>query len=319
MSEKKKVIITGGAGLLGSAVTHQLVEMGEYLPVVMGRSDNPKRIQDIMDKVIYEQGDVGDPETLERVISTHRPEKIYHFATVLGDACETQVDLATKVNVDGFIHMIELVRKYEVGQLLFSSSMTTFAEGLESKTIHDRCLQRPGSYYGVTKLFQEGAGRFFRKKHGVDFRAIRYPAIIGPGSRAGGFVSYTSDIINYALKGEPYTVKFKEDMTLPLLHTKDAARAIIDLGNAPKDSIKEVCYLINGVTNPPTAGELAEMVKAKIPTAQTNFEPDPEWQRVLEASALLIDDRYAKNEWGWQPTFDTYDKIIDDFIEASKN
>jgi nucleoside-diphosphate-sugar epimerase len=171
----------------------------------------------------------------------------------------------------------------------------------------------------VTKLFQEGAGRFFRNKHGVDFRAIRYPAIIGPGSRAGGFVSYTSDIINYALKGEPYTVKFKPDMVLPLVHTKDAARAIIDLGKAPKESIKEVCYLINGVPNPPMAQGLADMVKAKIPTAQTNFEPDPEWQRVLEASALLIDDKYAKNEWGWQPTFDTYDKIIDDFIEASKS
>ena len=63
--EKKKVIITGGAGLLGSAVTHQLVEEGTYLPVVMGRSDNPKRILDIMDEVIYEQGDVSDLATLE--------------------------------------------------------------------------------------------------------------------------------------------------------------------------------------------------------------------------------------------------------------
>ena len=318
MSEKKKVIITGGAGLLGSAVTHQLVKEGRYTPVVMGRSDDPKRVLDIMDEIIYAQGDVSDIEFLESVIKAHRPEKIYHFATVLGDACETQVDLATRVNVDGFIKMIELVRKYEIKQLLFSSSMTTFAEGLESRTIHDRCLQRPGSFYGVTKLFQEGVGRFFRKKHGVDFRAIRYPAIIGPGSRAGGFVSYTSDIINYALKGEPYTVKFKPDMRLPLLHTKDAARAIIDLGNAPAGSISEVCYLINGVDNPPTAGELAEMVKARIPAAQTTFEPDPEWQRVLEASALMIDDKYAVGEWGWKPAFDTYDKIIDDFIKAQE-
>jgi nucleoside-diphosphate-sugar epimerase len=272
-----------------------------------------------MDDVIYEQGDVGDPATLERVIKTHRPEKIYHFASVLGDACETQVDLATKVNVDGFIHMINMVQKYEVKQLLFSSSMTTFGLDLESKVINDHSLQRPGTYYGVTKLFQEGAGRFYRNKHNVDFRAIRYPAIIGPGSRSGGFVGYTSDIINYAIKGEPYTVKFKEDMTLPLLHTKDAARAIIDLGNAPKASIKELCYLINGVTNPPTAGELAQMVKAKIAQANTVFEVDPEWQSILEKSALLIDDSYAKNEWNWEPTFDTYDKIIDDFIEASTN
>jgi nucleoside-diphosphate-sugar epimerase len=111
-------------------------------------------------------------------------------------------------------------------------------------------------------------------------------------------------------------VKFEPDMRLPLLHTKDASRAIIDLGKAPKASIREVAYLINGVANPPTAGELAEMVKAKLPEAQTTFEPDPEWQRVLESSALLIDDRYARSEWGWQPSFDTYDKIIDDFIAA---
>ena len=314
MPEKEKVIITGGAGLLGSAVTHQLVEEGRYTPVVMGRSENPKRVLDIMDEIVYERGDVSDAEFLESVIAKHKPVKIFHFATVLGDACETQIDNATKVNVDGFIRLIELVQKYEVAQLLFSSSLTTFDQGLESKTVNDRCLQRPGSFYGVTKLFQEGTGRFFRKKHGVDFRAIRYPAIIGPGSRSGGFVSYTSDIINYALKNEPYTVKFKPDIRLPLLHTKDAARAIIDLSNAPKESIQEVCYLINGVTNPPTAGELAQMVKAKLPNAQTNFEVNEEWQKVLEGSALFIDDKYAKNEWGWKPTFDTYDKIIDDFI-----
>jgi len=317
--QKRKVIITGGAGLLGAAVTHQLVEEGVFLPVVMGRSESPKRILDIMDKVIYEQGDVGDPQTLEAVIARHRPEKLFHFATVLGDACETQVDLATAVNVDGFIHLINMVQKYEVGQLLFSSSMTTFGLDLESKTINDHSLQRPGTYYGVTKLFQEGAGRFFRNKHGLDFRAIRYPAIIGPGSRAGGFVSYTSDIINYALKGVPYTVKFKEEMRLPLLHTKDAARAIIDLGNAPKAAIKEVCYLINGVSAPPTAGELAQMVKERLPQARTDFVVDEEWQAVLEKSAVLIDDRYAKNEWGWKPTFDSYEKIIDDFIAANRS
>ena len=316
MSNKKKVIITGGAGLLGSAVTHQLVEEGEYLPVVMGRSDNPKRIIDIMDDIIYEQGDVGDPQTLESVISKHHPEKIYHFATVLGDACETQVDLATQVNVDGFIHMINMVQKYEVKQLLFSSSMTTFGLDLDSKIINDHSLQRPGTFYGVTKLFQEGAGRFFRNKYGVDFRAIRYPAIIGPGSRAGGFVSYTSDIINYALKGEPYKVKFQQDMRLPLLHTKDAASAIIELGNAPKESIKEVCYLINGVTNPPNAGELADIVKSKISDAKTTFEVDEQWQSILEKSAVLIDDKFAKDEWNWKPKFDTYEKIVDDFIQA---
>jgi len=318
MSEKKKVLITGGAGLLGSAVTHQLVSEGEYTPVVMGRSENPKRIVDILDKVIYEQGDAGDAATIESVIAKHRPQKVFHFATVLGDACETQIDAAVKVNVDGFIHLIEMVEKYEVDQLLFSSSMTTFALDLDSKIINDHSLQRPGSFYGVTKLFQEGSGRFFKHKHGVDFRAIRYPAIIGPGSRSGGFVSYTSDIINYALKGEAYTVPFNENMTLPLLHTKDAARAIIDLSKAPKESVKGTCYLINGVTTPPTAGELVAMVKAKIPQAEINFEVNEEWQAVLENSALLIDDKYAKEEWGWQPTYDTYDKIIDDFIQAAK-
>ena len=316
--KKDTIIITGGAGLLGAAVTHQLVNDGRYTPVVMGRSADPKRIVDILDKVVYEQGDAGDPKKLEEIIAKYRPKKIFHFATVLGDACETQIDAATKVNVDGFVALVELVQKYEVSQLLFSSSMTTFALGLDSKTINDRSLQRPGTFYGVTKLFQEGVGRFFKTKHGVDFRAIRYPAIIGPGSRAGGFVSYTSDIINYAIKGEPYSVKFQEDMRLPLLHTKDAARAIIDLSEAPKGSIKEVCYLINGVTNPPTAGELAAMVKAKIPQAETSFDVNEEWQALLEKSALLIDDRYAKEEWQWSPTFDTYDKIIDDFIAQSK-
>ena len=93
----------------------------------------------------------------------------------------------------GFIYLLEAARNNNVEQVLFSSSGTTYGEGLEpGEMLHDKTLQRPASCYGITKVFEENAGRYYRNKHGLDYRGIRFPAIVGPGLRGAGIVTYTS-------------------------------------------------------------------------------------------------------------------------------
>ena len=311
----EKVIVTGGTGLLGSNVVFDLLKRKKYLPVVVGRQENPKRLVDVMDQVEYLRGDVADPAFLEEIIAATKPKKIYHFAAFLGDYCEDDPIEATRVNINGVQSLFELAVKYKVEQVIFSSSLGVFGSDLkEDEVFSDTTLQRPFSYYGVTKLYAENAGRFYKRKYGLDFRSIRYPAIVGPGVRAGGIVTYTSAIIEKSFNKEACTIEVDADTTVAIIHVEDAAKAAIDLSEAPIEQIKMTNYLVNGLEATPKASELVAMVEAKIPDANIDFKPNPNWTAIIKLSGREVDDSYARSEWSWSPKYDTFDKIIDAYV-----
>jgi len=140
-------------------------------------------------------------------------------------------------------------------------------------------------------------GLFYRRKYGLDFRAVRYPSVVGPGVRTPGVVQYTSWVIEESVKGNAYTIYVKPETRCPVIYYKDAARAIVKLGEAPTESIKMVNYVVSGAPPIATAQELATLVRAKIPGAQIDFKPDLELQKILDKSLLSLDDSIARKEW----------------------
>ncbi len=318
--KKENVIVTGGSGLLGATIVHELVKEGKEIPVVMDIVETPGRLEDIKNDIKYIQGDISDKQHIDKVFKEFNPVKIYHIAAVLGDTCENNRDLAMNVNVNSHLALLDAALGYNVKQFLFSSSITTFGEDInEGEKLTLESIQHPASFYGVTKIFGELAGRYYRKKYGLDFRAIRYPGIVGPGLRATGISTYISAIIEMSAKGEPYAVRVGKEVKVPLLYVEDAGRAIIQLGKAPSENIKSVVYFINGVKEPvPNAGEMVEMVNNKIETAQITFDVNEEWDKLLKSASHMIDDSLSIKEWNWSPKYDTYDKIIDAYIRDLK-
>jgi nucleoside-diphosphate-sugar epimerase len=316
----ENVIVTGGSGLLGATIVHELVKDGKYKPVIMDIVDDPKRLNDIKEKVEYVQGDISNPELLNETFAKYKPVKIFHLAVFPGDLCEKDHMNAVKINVNGFMHLMEAARNNGVQQVLFSSSGTTYGEDLEpGEMLTDKTLQRPASFYGINKVFAESVGRWYRKKYDFDFRAIHYPAIVGPGLRAAGMVTYASAMIEIPAKGEPYVIPIGKDIRLSIVYVEDGARALIQLGEAPKENIKTINYFINGVQNPlPSSGEMAEMVKKHIPNADITFEVNEDWDKLLESASHPVDDSSAVTEWNWTPKYNTWDKIIDKYLDDLK-
>jgi hypothetical protein len=68
------------------------------------------------------------------------------------------------------------------------------------------------------ELMAEGMGRYYRHRHGVDFRAIRFPSVVGPGNHAPGLGTYTTEMIESAMRGAPYVVQVTPQSAIPLLH-----------------------------------------------------------------------------------------------------
>jgi len=318
MTEQEHVIVTGGSGLLGASIVRLLIKEEKVHPVVMDLNPKPTRLDDVRDHIEYIEGDVSDEKLLNSTFARFKPKKVFHIAALLGDTCENNPALATKVNAAGFINLLEAARVNGVEQVLFSSSGTTYGEDLApGEMLTDTTLQRPASFYGITKVFAENAGKFYRRKYGLDYRGIHYPAIVGPGLRASGIVTYASAMIEKPAKGETYTMPIGGEIRLTIVYVEDGARALIMLGKAPKENIKTVNYFINGVQNPlPTSGEMVEIVKQKIPDARIEWDINEEWDRLLQSASHPVDDSSSIAEWGWKPRYDSWEKVIDAYLAA---
>ena len=209
---------------------------------------------------------------------------------------------AFHTNVIGTFNVMEAARLLDVEKVIFSSSIATYASGITEETIDDLTPQRPQFFYGACKLFGEHTGLFYKRKYGIDYRGIRYPVIVGPGVRSPGAAQYSSWVIEESAKGKPFSVWVEPEQRASLVYFKDAARATVALADAPADSIEMANYLISGTS--PTAADLVDVVRRKVPGAEIDFVVNEEIQAILNDVLRPIDDRFARHEWGWEPTYD---------------
>ena len=311
-------LVTGGSGFLGAEVVRLLLERGEKRPVVFHVSSSMKRLDDVADQVEDVQGDLGNFSHVLNAVKNAKPSVIYHLGGMLSVPSDADPAAAIHANALGTFHVLEAARLFDVPKVLFSSSIGTYGADIRDEVIDDSTLQRPLFFYGATKVFGEHMGLFYKRKYGLDFRGIRYPQVVGPGIRTPGAAQYAAWVIEECAKGNPFTIWVRPETRMPVMHFKDGARAIVKLGDAPVENIKTVIYTLGGVTPTPSAGELADAVRDKVPGAQIDFKPNPEIQSLLDQILHPIDDSKARDEWGWKPEY-TQEQIVDDFLEELKS
>lgn len=302
------ILVTGGTGFIGAEIVHKLVERGDGPIYVAHRSGNLGRLSGLTDRLELVKLDLSDVAGTERVVAEIKPKQIFHFGAILTGPGEQDPPALLEANAVGFIKLIEAARLAGTEQMIFASSIGTYGRDLSAGPINDRSLQRPNSVYGVTKVFAENLGAYYRTRYGFDFRALRYPSIVGPGVTTWSLAQYTSWMIEKSILGEPFEVWVRPEAVIALLYYKDAARAALDLAAAPSDWIKAINYLVDGPTPTPSAGEIADAVRAKLPGAQISFDPN-----AGQAGNARLSDALAREEWGWVPSYDL-DAMIEDMI-----
>jgi threonine 3-dehydrogenase len=307
------ILVTGGTGFIGAQIVRLLVERGHGPVHVAHRSGNLDRLGPTADEVQSHRVDLADVDAVTAMVEAVRPAVIYHFGAVLSGPGEADPQDLLQANVAGTIALFERARLSGVRQIIFASSIGTYGRDLGEGPITDRSLQRPNLVYGVSKVFGENLGAYYRVKYGLDFRGLRYPSIIGPGVTTRSIVQYTSWAIEAAAKGQSFRVWVPPETTVPILYYKDAARAALDLAAAPGEGISSINYLVDGPPPTPSAGELVDAIRRSRPDADLGFEPDPEVVGLLGNVARPIDDSAARSEWGWQPRFDL-PAMIDDVL-----
>jgi threonine 3-dehydrogenase len=307
------ILITGGTGFIGAEIVRQLLAQDQEEIHVLHRSGNFQRLQDLADRLDFIQVDLADADRLGDVVAATRPHAIYHLGAILTGPGEANPQAATEANAFGTYALLEASRRYGVSQFLFASSIGVYGADIVEDVITDLTLQRPFTIYGITKVFGEQLGSFYKRKYGLDFRGLRYPSIVGPGVKTPSVVQFTSWVIEECAKGNPFAITVTPETAVPVMYYKDAARAMIQLGGAPVEKIETVNYLVDGVKPTPTAGQLAEIVRNRISGAQITFEPEMAFQSVIDQAIRPLDDRRARSEWNWEPAYDQ-EAIVDDFL-----
>lgn len=304
-----RILVTGGTGFIGAEIVRRLVHQ-DHEVVVAHRSGNFTRIEDVLDRVTTVQADLGDDAAVTALVTDVAPEVIHHFGATLTGPGEADPPSLLRSNVDGVITLFDAARTAGTRQVIFASSIGTYGRDLvPGEAVHDHSLQRPTSVYGVTKVFAENLGAWYRQRYGLDYRGIRYPSIVGPGVTTKSVAQYTSWMIEAAGRGESFDAWVGPEAVVPILYYKDAAQAAIDLSDAPIEDITSINYLVDGPRPTPTAGELAQAVVHALPEADIRFSPESD----APPRHLLIDDSVARNEWGWQPQFGL-EAMIEDFL-----
>jgi nucleoside-diphosphate-sugar epimerase len=306
------VLITGGYGLIGSTLARMLVEKGEKV-WVFDKFTPPQRFQGVADSIKTIPGDLANFSKVMEAVKESAPQVIFHLGGMLSLPANADPQSAYATNVAGTYHVLEAARLFQVPKVIFTSTIATYGLDIQKDVIDDFTLQRPLTMYGATKVFGELLGRFYRTKYQIDFRAVRFPAIIGPGAKTAHISIYNAWAVEKAFYNEPYEIFVEPQIRCPILYFKDAARALTLLNSAPPEAIAMTCYLIAGIKPMTSAAELEAAIRKHFPKARLTYKPDPLAMAFHgKNQGLKFEDGVAEKEWGWKPEY-ALDRMIEDF------
>lgn len=308
------ILITGGTGFIGSLLARMAAAQG-LSPVLLDPAPPGPSLADIIDRVDYVRSSMNSLSSLLEIMRGHEVDSVFHLGGMLSVPSEEDPWSAFEVNIQGTYRVLEAARLCGVKKFVFASSIAVYGDGLPQGPVDDASLERPTSMYGVGKVCGQLLGMYYQKRFGLDFRAIRVPSVVGPGSKVPHMSIYNCWAIEKPLLGEPYQILVDPDTRCPVIYYKDAAQALWQLYMAPESGIKTRVYNINGVAPPYSAGELVDQVRSAIPGAQLSFAVDPKINQMISRLGRLdLDDAKARVEWGWRPSFDL-PGMVRQFIE----
>jgi nucleoside-diphosphate-sugar epimerase len=306
-----KTLITGGGGFIGRLLARQLIEAGHRVTLLDRQfTSEGLEIAGEIDDVV--EADITDGPRIISEVERLRPDGIVHLAAILSNQCELDPPLAFAVNVGGVFNVLEGARRAGVGSVVATSSVAVL-DAVEPKPPMDEDAKlEPYLFYGITKAHSEEWCAFYHRRFGIDTRVARPGAVIGPGRSAQGAASqFTSAIVGEPLAGRPYVCPLTPDDSSPVVYITDLVDGLARLYLA--DSVPNRLYHLGASSV--SAGELARLVRERIPGAEISFKPDPVAQYIVSRWRYVVQDSSrAARELGWRPRYATPPQMVDAFI-----
>ena len=307
-----RVMVIGGNGFLGAHIVRQLVEKAHTVSV-FDISPINRLNDDIAANFVHVQGDVTEPAAIISAVKEHAVEYVVHLASMVTLASQNDPVKAYRLNVGGLLNTLEAARIVRIKRLLYASSLAVYGKTAENIPVHESLPLSPVSLYAATKVFCEELCRAYQKNYQLDFAAIRFPAMWGPGQgQLGGKTPITgsgkfADIIELPARGIVPKIS-GASQAYDLLYVKDAARLVMSALLA--DHMKHHFYNA-GTGKTVTMPEIGAAIKEVIPNAEFNFEEGFDFFSVPCRGPMDI--KRAGEDLGYTPKYSLREAVLDYF------
>jgi UDP-glucose 4-epimerase len=310
-----RVLVTGGAGYIGSVVTEQLIADGSQVFVYDNLSKGHREA--VVPGAELVEAELSDSSTLKQILHDRKIEAVIHMAasSLVGESVENP-NKYYRNNVTAGLVLLDAMLACDVKRLVFSSTAATYGEP-ESQPIEESAATNPTNPYGETKLAFEHALKWYDSAYALRYASLRYFNAAGATENCGEDHDPETHIIPITLQAaagkRPRVEIYGEDYPTPdgtcvrdYIHVIDLARAHIQA----LDALSEGSRVYNL-----GCGGAGYSVQEVIETARqvtgrdipTNVGP----RRPGDPATLVASSDKIKTELGWQPQFQDLGLIVE--------
>jgi UDP-glucose 4-epimerase len=296
-----RVLVTGGAGLIGSHIVDLLMterERGVYSEIIVldnfvrGRRENLEAAM-ARGPITLIEGDLRDRGLLKEAM--HGVDQVFHQAAIRITQCAEEPRLALEVLVDGTFNVLEAAAQANVKKVVAASSASVLGLAEEFPTTEKHHSYNNRTLYGAAKAFNEGLLRSFNDMYGLNYVALRYFNVYGP--RMDIYGAYTEVLIRWMdriLEGKPPLIFGNGKQTMDFVYVEDIARA--NMLAMQSDVSDEVFNVASGVET-----SLDDLAYTLLNVMGSDLQPEygPE-RKVNPVRRRLADTSKAREMLGFE-------------------
>lgn len=259
-----RILVIGGAGLIGSHIVDQLLdedvrEIIIYDNFCRGTHENLKSaLKDSRVKIYELGGDILQPDILNEAIKNS--DYVFHLAALWLLHCQDYPRSAFKVNIEGTFNVLEACARHNIKKLIYSSSASVYGDALQVPMTEDHAYNNT-TFYGATKISGEHMARAFYHRYGLNYVGLRYMNVYGPRQDyKGAYIAVIMKMLDLIDQGKAPVIYGDGSQSYDFIYVSDVAKANIaalkstatdqcyNVGSGTRTTIKELCELLLTLT-----------------------------------------------------------------------